>query len=692
MSEPQHPISEHLPENAYRELKPGESYVPMVPASCHAPEVTFRSILFGLAMNVLFAMAATYLALKVGQGIETAIPISILAVGLSGFLARMGYRRSSLLENVNILAISTTAGIVAQGTVFTLPAIYILKLDQALGMPSWALFLQIFGVPCLGAILGVVFLVPFRRYFVKQMHGRLPFPEATATNEILVTGSASSTGQAWVLIYSFMVGVVYNFASSAMKLFHEQFSTASIPLFHKLTHKIKAVFEVGTGAEFLGLGFIIGLRYAAIICAGSFMAWFVVIPLLAPFTLEQLQVLAPGIQGTSASDLFSAVPRNIGIGGIFTAGLLSIVKMSRVIVTALTQALGGLFRKDADSPSVDRTDEDISYPRLFAVGVLVTAVMTLFFRYGVMAEMPNPWSLTAISVILALGMSFLFTTVSAWAIAMISVTPISGMTVTTIIITAVILLAVGLPQSEAGMLATLLVGGVVASSLSMAGTLVTEFKIGYWLGASPKRIQWSAILACFLAAGLVTMTIMFLANTYGYDAATRPDTALAAPQANVMASALQGFIGGGDIPWRMYGIGVAMVLLVELVGISGLAFSLGMYLPMWLNTPILLGALVAECVRRSARDEATQKARTDRGVLIASGLIAGGAIIGVLISMLMALDDNWASVEIMNHLAVFKGVGEGTGNALGLIMFLGLCLWAFWNCTRAKPTATAPKD
>lgn len=674
-----------LPENAYRELKPGETYVPMVPADKAAPEITTRSILFGIAMNVVFAMAATYLALKVGQGIETAIPISILAVGLSGFLIKIGARRSSILENINILAIGTTSGIVAGGTVFTMPAIYILKLNESLEMSNFVLFMQIFLVPFLGTVLGVIFLIPFRRYFVKDMHGKLPFPEGTATNEILVTGSSSSAGQAWVLIYSFIIGMVYNFLSSAVRLFHEQFSTEAIASMDKISHKVKAVFQLGTGAEFLGLGFIIGLRYASIICAGSFLAWFVIIPLMAPFSLEQLQVLAPGLGGTSADEIFTAIPRNIGIGGIFTAGLLSIFKMGKVIVTALVQALSGLAKSKGGDQVTDRTDEDISYPQLLIIGAITTVAMALYFRFVVLDGMEGATRLTIISVVLALAVAFLFTTVSAWAIAMISVTPISGMTVTTIIITAVVLLAAGLPKSDAGMLATLLVGGVVAAALSMAGTLVTEFKLGYWAGASPKRIQWSAIIASLLASALVTITIMFLANTYGYDAATHPDTALAAPQANVMASALQGFIGGGDIPWLLYGVGAAVVVLVEMVGISGLAFSLGMYLPMWLNTPILVGAIVATLIRKSSKDEKTVKARSDKGVLIASGLIAGGAIIGVIISMLIALDDAWKSVHIMDSIDTSRFLSDGFGNWLGLFMFAGLCVYAYWDCVRAKP-------
>lgn len=692
-------VKTRLPENAYRELKPGESYEPMVPAAAVVPEVTMRSIIFGIVMNIVFSMAATYLALKVGQGIETAIPISILSVGLSGFLLKMGRRASSLLEHVNILAISTTSGIVAGGTVFTMPAIYVLKLNEQLNMSRTTLFFEILLVPLFGAILGAIFLVPFRRYFVKEMHGKLPFPEGTATNEILVAGASESGGQAWILIYSFLIGAAYNWLSTAMKLFSEVFTKTLIPKIGGLAHDVKAVFFLGTGAELLGLGFIIGLRYASIICAGSFLSWFVIIPLLAPLSHDQLKLLNPAIVSDAPEHIFRAIPRNIGIGGIFAAGLISIIKMSKIIVTALKQALGGLFAGKSAGVT-QRTDEDISYPSILGVGVLVTIAMGIYFRYVVMDGMDGAWTLTLISVALALGAAFLFTTVSAWAIAMISTTPISGMTVTTLIITAVVLLNAGLPKSPAGMMAVLMVGGVVASALSMAGTLVTEMKIGYWIGANPRKIQWSAIIASVLASTLVTATIIFLAKTKGFDQTVSKD-ALSAPQANVMASALQSFVGGGTVPWLMYGVGVIIAIIMTMLGISGLAFALGMYLPMELNTPLLIGAIVAELIAKSSKEEKVSKARSDKGMLVASGFIAGGAIIGVVISILTAVNDEFfksrpTPIDFMKWIQIpprllssgwtAEGV-EAFTNWLGLIMFLALCLFAYVDCRRAKSAA-----
>ncbi len=721
MAEPQSEFK--FPENAYRELKPGEKFVPMVPPNVRVAELTTRSMIFGLVMNIIFSVAATFLALKAGQGIETAIPISILAVGLSGFLLKIGSRASSILENVYVLALSTTSGYVAGGTCFTMPAIYILSLNTNLEMSKTALFLQISLVPFLGAILGIVFLIPFRRYFVKEMHGKLPFPEATATNEILVTGASGDTHQAWVLIYSFVLSAVYTFVAVGLKLFSDVFTTGVARLemvgreavetlafreglFETLTTKIKAVISMGAGAYYLGLGVIIGLRYASIICAGSFLSVLVITPLLCGLELEQLRTINTAVGSTDAGAIWYQIPRVIGIGAIFTAGLLSILKMSKVIVTALRQALGGLFSSTGSSIARDRTDEDISYPTMLLLGLAAVVVMALFFRYVVLANMENPVWLTFISVILALVIAFLFTTVSAWAIAMISVTPISGMTVTTIIITAVVLAAAGLPKGDGGMLATLLVGGVVCNALSLAGGLITNFKLAYWLGASPRKITWLAIVGSFVSAICVCGTIMVLAYKPGYTGAGAMD----APQANMMAGALQSFLGTGEVPWLLYGIGVVVALTVELIGISALAFGLGMYLPMYINTPILIGAFVAHLIKKSSKNEKLSKARSNKAILVASGLIAGGAIMEVLVNFTAAIDELWLGTKTMVGTAEIdvgvimpfidmagRMIDAGVDpeklarveNIVGLIMFLALCAFLFWDCCRAKPNDSA---
>jgi putative OPT family oligopeptide transporter len=660
-----------LPENAYRELGPGETYTPVIPTERGVLEITVRSIAVGFGMAVLFSAAAAYIALKLGQGIESAIPISILAIGLSALLAR----RSTLLENVNILAIGATSGILVGGSVFTMPAIFVLGLEDRTS------FFQIFIVPFLGACLGVLFLIPFRRYFVSEMHGKLPFPEGTAITEILMTGERGGQ-QAKVLVSAMGVGFLFDFVALTFTAWRDVFTTSLVGALDGLTHKVKAVFAINTSAAVLGLGYIIGVRYASIICAGSFLGYFVLIPLVAWFGSYVPEPITAGlapISEMSADDIFTNYVRFIGIGGIFMAGIISILKMSPVMVQATGKAFteirklasGGLDRSN------HRTDTDIPMGVVALLTAIVACAIWIYFRFSVLAEIPGATRLATLSLILTLVISFLFAAVSAWAVAMISVTPISGMTLTTLIVAAVILAKLGLSGPE-GMLATLLIGGVVCTALSMTGSLVTEFKISYWLGATPRRIQWANILAAAVASITVTAAIMLFASTKGYVASPAHPEPMPAPQANAMAAVIQSVMSTAEAPWLLYGVGAAIALIVEMLGISALAFALGMYLPIELNTPILFGALVAEYVRRRAPSEEARRARNNRGTLIASGLIAGGALAGVFDGVLSWIADAWGA-----ELWRFGNVGV-FGNWLGLAMFIALAAYVVWDASRAR--------
>ena len=667
-----------LPENARRELTPGETYTPIITAERGVAEVTLRSIVFGFCMAVLFSGAAAYIALKLGQGIETAIPIAILAIGFSALLAR----KSTLIENVNILSIGATSGIIVGGSVFTMPAIYIL------GIEHLSSFFQIFVVPLFGAILGVLFLIPFRRYFVADMHGKLPFPEATATAEVLVTGEQGGR-QARVLAYAMAIGAVFDFLGSSMHAWAENFTTGMVGGLSALTHKVKAVFSLNTSAAICGLGYLIGVRYAAIILAGSMMSWFVLVPLFARLGQYIAGPITEGLEPLSqmpAEDIFYNYARYVGIGGIFAAGLISILKMSSVIVNAFRQAFGEIFRRrgpSRESPAASRCDRDMKMTTVFGMIFGVAFLLWLYFRFVVLANQANPTALSLVAIVITLVIAFLFAAVSAWAIAMISVTPISGMTLMTLIVTAVVFSQLGL-RGPAGMLATLLVGGVVCTALSMTGTLVTEFKVGYWVGATPRTIQWSNILAAAVSSVTVTAVIILLARVYGFAPSPEHTTPMPAPQPNAMAAVLSSLMGGGQAPWFLYGIGVVFAVIVEMIGVSGLAFALGMYLPIELNSPILMGALVAWLVKKSSRDENLSKARHDRGLLLASGLIAGGAIIGVVAALLKFFEDKYHTAIIPD----LNNVGSA-GNWLGLAVFLLLCVYIYWNSHRgAKETQT----
>jgi putative OPT family oligopeptide transporter len=675
----------HLPDNAFRPLGPGEAYAPVVPSAAAVPETTIRSLAQGALWAIVFSAAATYIALKLGQGIESAIPISILAVGFSALAVRFLARRAStLLENVNVLAIGATSGIVAGGSVFTMPAIHILGLE---GRSS---FFQIFLVPLLGAVLGVFLLAPFRRYFVRDLHGKLPFPEARATTEILVAGKRGGHS-ALVLTWSGLFAAAFDFVGPSMKGWAENFSTASIGALAAFTERTKAVFTMNTSAAVFGLGYIMGLEYAAIIMAGSMVSFFVLVPLFAWFGPLVATAIPPGTEPLSAlhpEDIFSLYVRPIGIGGIFAAGVLSILKMSPVILQATRQALGEvvrLVRGRGSAVEGDRTDRGLPMSAVL-LGIAATGLAVfLYFRFSVLAAEPSASALALASTALALLIAFLFAAVSAWAIAMISITPISGMTLTTLIVTAVALSALGL-RGESGMLQVLLIGGVVCTALSMAGSLVTQYKIAYWLGATPRRIELSNLAGAVLASLATTAVILLMARVYGFAPSPAHPNPLPAPQPNAMAAVLRGVMGDGGAPWFLYGIGGVFAVAAEMCGVSGLAFALGMYLPMELNSPLVLGAAVAWLLRRSSSDGARASARHEEGTLVASGFIAGGALVGVLAALLRFLEDSTGR-RFVPDLTQAPGLGPfiaAWGNWTGLAVFLALGAGVYWYSRRSS--------
>jgi putative OPT family oligopeptide transporter len=680
------PEGTRLPDNAFRPLEAGERYEPVVAAAEIVPEITVRSVAQGFFWSVVFSAAATYIALKLGQGIESAIPISIHAVGFSVFAVRfLQARASSLLENVNVLAIGATSGIIAGGSVFTMPAVYILGLE---GRSS---FFQIFLVPLLGAFLGVFFLAPFRRYFVRDLHGRLPYPEARATTEILVAGKRGGRS-AVVLSYSAVVAAVFDFVGPSMKGWAENFSTGAIGALAGFTSQVKAVFTMNTSAAVLGLGYIMGLDYAAIIMAGSMVSFFVLVPLFAylgQFVTGAISAGAEPLRSLPPEDIFRLYVRPIGIGGIFAAGILSILKMAPVIGQATRQALGEVIRLARGKGTAEEVRTDRALPMsVNLLGIALTGLAVfLYFRFSVLAGEPRAFTLAAVATGLALVIAFLFAAVSAWAIAMISITPISGMTLTTLIVTAIVMAALGL-SGAAGMLQVLLIGGVVCTALSMSGSLVTQYKIGYWLGATPRRIEVGNLVGSVAAAAATTAVILLMAKVYGFAPGPGHPNPLPAPQPNAMAAVLRGVMGTAGAPWLLYGLGAVFAVAAEMCSVSGLAFALGMYLPMELNSPLVLGAAIAWLLKRSAPDPALAKARHDKGTLIASGFIAGGALVGVLAALLKFVEDA-AHVTIVPDLTLVAALGLGPllaawGNWIGLAVFLALGAGVYWDSFREK--------
>ena len=606
-----------LPENAFRPLKPGEEYHPLMSPDKEYPEVNLWSVSWGIAMAVLFSAAAAYLGLKVGQVFEAAIPIAIIAVGVSSAAKRKG----ALGENVIIQSIGACSGVIVAGAIFTLPALYILQ-DK---YPEMTVdFMQMFISSLLGGILGILFLIPFRKYFVSDKHGEYPFPEATASTQVLVSGEKGGS-QAKPLLIAGLVGGLYDFIVATFGWWNENFTTRVCGLGETLAEKAKVVLKINTGAAVLGLGYIIGLKYAAIICAGSLAVWLLIVPgMNLLFGDQLLNAWNPSITQTigemAPETIFKEYAKSIGIGGIAMAGVIGIFRSWGIIKSAVGLAAKEMGGKKADA-NVKRTQKDLSM-KVIAFGSIFTLLLTfVFFLTDVMH---GNLLHSIVAILLVAGISFLFTTVAANAIAIVGTNPVSGMTLMTLILASVVMVAVGL-KGATGMVAALVMGGVVCTALSMAGGFITDLKIGYWLGTTPAKQQTWKFLGTLVSAATVGGVIMILNKTYGFTSG-----ALAAPQANAMAAVIDPLMNGVGAPWLLYGIGAALALVLTYFNIPALAFALGMFIPLELNLPLLVGGAINWYVTTRSKDEKVNNERGEKGTLLASGFIAGGALMGVV--------------------------------------------------------------
>lgn len=653
-----------LPENAYRELKQGEVYKPLMSPDKNYPEVNVWSVSMGILMSIIFSAAAAYLGLKVGQVFEAAIPIAIIAVGLSGALKRKG----ALGENIIIQSIGACSGAVVAGAIFTLPALYILQAKY----PDLTVdFFKVFVSSLLGGVLGILFLIPFRKYFVSDQHGKYPFPEATATTQVLVSGETGGSG-AKLLLISGLIGGIYDFAVSTFGWWSEIFTTRVLPFGETIAEKAKLVFKVNVGSAVLGLGYIIGLKYSFIICCGSFLVWFVIIPLMnLLFGAQVIDLMNTGLTDTvgsmSPEMIFRTYARHIGIGGIATAGVIGIIRSSSIIKSAFGLAAKELSGKHSANKTVERTQRDIPM-KIIAIGILVTLAITfVFFYFGVVDNLYH-----AIIALVVVGIiAFLFTTVAANAIAIVGTNPVSGMTLMTLILASVIMVASGL-KGTAGMTAALIIGGVVCTALSVSGAFITDLKIGYWLGSTPAKQQSFKFLGTLVAAATVGGVMMILNQTYGFTG----DNALVAPQANAMAAVIEPLMSGGGAPWLLYGIGAVIAILLTAFGVPALAFSLGMFIPMELNVPLLVGGAIAWFVSTRSKDENLNTARKERGTLLASGFIAGGALMGVVSAII-----RFSGINIISQ----EWIESSPAISLALVMYIIIIAYLAWDSLRAKP-------
>lgn len=650
-----------LPENAHRELKPGESYQPLLSPRKNYPEVTPWSVSIGLVMTILFSAATAFLGLRVGQVFEAAIPIAIISVGLSSALKR----KNSLGENVIIQSIGACSGAIVAGTIFTLPALYILQKTY----PELSVnFPQIFFSSLLGGALGILLLIPFRKYFVKEMHGKYPFPEATATTQVLVSGESGGKG-AKTLLISGLIGGVYDFVLSTFGLWKETLTSLVLPFGEAVADKAKLIFKINTGAAVLGLGYIVGLKYAFIICCGSFLVWFIIIPAINLIWGGQvIDLMGTGItsliRDMSADEIYKEYARHIGIGGIATAGVIGIVKSFGVIKSAVGLAANEFRRKKgADEEKAIRTQRDISM-KIVAIGIILTLAVTfLFFQFGVVH---NIWH-AIIGVAVAGIISFLFTTVAANAIAIVGSNPVSGMTLMTLILASLVMVAAGL-KGTAGMTAAMIIGGVVCTALSMSGAFITDLKIGYWIGTTPAKQETWKFLGTLVSAATVGGVMIILNKAYGFS----EDGGLVAPQANAMAAVIEPMMNGGNAPWLLYIIGAVIALVANFLKVPALAFALGMFIPLDLNMPMLVGGAVSWYVSTRSKDSGLNSARQEKGTLIASGFIAGGALMGVLSAIL-----KFADVDLQVKPSVWT-------EPVAIIPYLAIIGYLIWSSLRAK--------
>ena len=662
----------HLPDNAFRPLAEGEEYEPLMSPESKPRELSAWSICWGLVMAVIFSAATAYLGLKVGQVFEAAIPITIIAVGLSSATKR----KDPLGENVMIQSIGACSGMIVAGAIFTLPALYILQ--SKYGDAVAVNFFEVFFASALGGCLGVLFLIPFRKHFVKDMHGKYPFPEATASTQVLISGE-SGGGSAKTLLAAGAIGGLYDFCVATFGTWTENFTSRVVGFGDTIAQKTKLLLSVNTSAALLGMGYIVGLKYAAIICAGSALVWWVIVPLIALF-FPDLQMPAGVAASEATPEQIFAYAKSIGIGGIAMAGILGVIKSWGVIRSAV--GLIGKMAKGGEKTEEMRTQRDLSM-KIIAVGTLVAiAATTIFFFLG---PMDGNLLFTIVGILIVAVIAFLFTTVAANAIAIVGSNPVSGMTLMTLILSSIVMVLVGLKGAH-GMVAALIMGGVVCTALSSAGAFITDLKIGYWLGSTPRKQEAFKFVGILVSAATVAGVIMILNKAYGFT----PDNEaqMAAPQARAMAAVIEPLMMGQGAPWLLYGIGALIALVLNAMGVSALAFALGMFIPLQLNLPLLVGGLVRwmVCERSKSKAnaanadalDAANAAANERGTLIASGFIAGGALMGVVSAALQFFGV---------HLRLLPWAESSGAQALSLVMYLALIAYLAHACQRAKRDA-----
>jgi putative OPT family oligopeptide transporter len=558
---------------------------------------------------------------------------------------------------------------VVAGAIFTLPALYILNLDPH---PVQTIFI------CLaGGCLGVLFLIPLRRYFVREMHGVLPYPEATAITEVLVTGEKGGS-QAKLLLQATGIAGVYDLFVTTFQVWKEYVDFQFVPVMHSLADRTRMVFRFDAIGFILGLGYVMGLRSSMLLCAGGVLSNFVLVPMIWFIGGHIGTVVYPAvipISKMAAVDIYRNYVRFIGVGAIASAGIFGIIRSLRVVAGSFGIALR-TFRH-GEAAQQERTDRDVPMISIL-LGVVIGAIAVAAF----LGHLPVSWTAVAVGLVLTLLFSFFFTSVAANAIATTARNPVSGMTMLTVIISSVVLLRFGI-SGTAGMFFVMAIAGIVCTALSVSGQTITDLKAGYWLGSTPAAQEKVKFVGVIVSATAVGLTIVMLAHTFQFGEALMGDArpVLASPQASIMKALVQGFLSHQPVAYVLFGVGAMVAVIMEMLGQPSLIFALGMYLPLELNTPALVGGFLSHYLNK--RSEKTGGARgkriRERGVIIASGLMAGGALGGVL-GAAMRLFPGYREDLVKTPFYSYDPVSQ----SISALMFIALCVYVWFGALRRE--------
>lgn len=642
-------VKRGLSDAAYNP-KAGEEYVPFIPANKVMPEFTATAIIIGILMAIVFGAANAYLGLRVGMTISASIPAAVISMGI----IRGIMKKESILENNMVQTIGSAGESLAAGAIFTLPALFIWS--QELGMDAPSLF-RIIVVSLIGGILGVLLMVPLRKALIVNEHGKLPYPEGTACAEVLVAGEVGGS-KAKTVFMGLGVGALYKFIADGIKLFPSEIEW-------EITGYKGAAIGGDVLPALLGVGFIIGPRISAYMLGGAVLGWLAIIPLishLGEFITTPIYPAPVPIKELGYWGIWNFYIRYVGAGAVAFGGIISLIKSLPLIVRTFKEALGG-FKAGFENESNLRTDQDMSMT-LVVAGVVVLVLIMMFTPVV-------PVGITGAILIAIFG--FFFATVSSRLVGLVgsSSNPVSGMTIATLLITSIIFKATGF-DGPAGMIGALSVGAVICIVAAIAGDTSQDLKTGFLVGATPKKQQYGELIGVIASGLVIGFVLMLLNNAWGFGSAELP-----APQATLMRLVIEGVMQG-NLPWALVFTGVGIGIVIELMGIPVLPVAVGLYLPIHLSTPIMVGGLLRGILEKRKEAESVIKEKIESGVLYSSGLIAGEGLLGILLAIFAVIPVG--AKKLGDVIAFGNGVlGKYGALIIFILLVLTLMKYSFWK-------------